>query len=148
MADADAQPPVVAAAELGVDVAQAVVAGMTAALLELELAGFQVELVMRDQDLLGRDLEETRQRRDRLARAVHESHGLEQPDRLTFEIAAPGNAEIAAFRVQVDLEFACDRLQPPETGVVTGILVFRARVAQADQQFEHGSSLAPAGRDQ
>ena len=52
MADAEAQAPVVAAAELGVDVVQAVVAGVAAAELELDLAGQQVELVVRDQDLL------------------------------------------------------------------------------------------------
>jgi hypothetical protein len=53
MADADAQPPVVAGAQLRVDVAQAVVAGVAAAELELGLAGHHVEFVVHHQDLLG-----------------------------------------------------------------------------------------------
>ena len=52
MADAQAQPPVVAGAQLRVDVAQAVVAGVAAAELELGLAGHDVELVVHHQDLV------------------------------------------------------------------------------------------------
>ena len=62
------------------DVLQAVVAGVRAAELELDLAGQQVELVVDDEDLARLDLEEARQRRHRLARKVHEGRRLEQPD--------------------------------------------------------------------
>ena len=49
---------------------------MAAATLELGLARREIELVMHDQDFLGRDLEEPRQRTDGLAREIHESLGL------------------------------------------------------------------------
>ena len=53
MADAQAQPPVVAGAQLRMDVAQAVVAGVAAAELELGLARHHVEFVVHHQDLFG-----------------------------------------------------------------------------------------------
>ena len=46
---------------------EAVVPAGAAALLELHLTGREVELVVDGEDLVGRDLEEARQRRDRLA---------------------------------------------------------------------------------
>jgi hypothetical protein len=33
---------------------------------------------------------------------------------------------------------------PPETGVVAGVLVFSARVAQANKEFDHGMRLSVA----
>src|SRR5256885_1429167 len=60
MAYADAQPPVVGRAQLGMDIAQAVVATVAAAALELDLAGLEVQFVMDHEDLLGLDLEEAR----------------------------------------------------------------------------------------
>ena len=62
MADAQPQPPEIGAAELRLDILQAVVAGMAAAALELDLARQQVELVVDDEHLVGRDLEEACQR--------------------------------------------------------------------------------------
>ena len=47
------------------DVAQTVVAGVTAAELEFGLAGNDVEFIMGDQNLVGGDLEKTRQRGNR-----------------------------------------------------------------------------------
>ena len=60
------------------DVAQAVVAGDAAAELHLRLAGQEVELVVHDQDLLRRDREEARERRDRAARLVHVRRRLQR----------------------------------------------------------------------
>ena len=67
MADADAQAPEVGAAQRRLDVLQAVVAGVPAALLEFHLAGHKVQLVMQHQHGLGRELVEACQRADRLA---------------------------------------------------------------------------------
>ena len=62
MADADAQAPEIRRAELRDDVPQAVVARMAAAVLDFHRPRRQVELVVRDQDFVGRDLVELRQR--------------------------------------------------------------------------------------
>ena len=76
MADADSEPPEVRRAERGDDVLESVVPGAAAAQLELHGAGLQVELVVRDQDFLGRDAIEPRQRGHRLAASIDE--GLRQ----------------------------------------------------------------------
>ena len=56
--DADAQSPIVCAAQLPVDVAQAVVPGMAAAQFQFGFASGQVELVVRHQNFLRLDFEE------------------------------------------------------------------------------------------
>jgi hypothetical protein len=66
VAYAQAQAPVGGAAELGMDVAQAVVAGMAAVELELGLAGRDIELVVCDQNFLRGDFVKARQRGHRL----------------------------------------------------------------------------------
>ena len=67
MADADADPAIVVA-DMGVDVAQAVVAAGTAALLHAHPAGRDVELVVEHHDPVERHLEEAHRLADRLAR--------------------------------------------------------------------------------
>jgi hypothetical protein len=88
VANAQAQPPVVPRAQLGVDVAQAVVARMAAAALELGLAGHDVEFVVDHQDFFWADLEEARQCCHRLARQVHEGLRLQQPHGLALHRGA------------------------------------------------------------
>ena len=61
VAHADAQAPVVGAAELGVNVAQTVVTGVAAAKFKFELARHDIELVMCHQNFFGLDLEKTGQ---------------------------------------------------------------------------------------
>ena len=67
VADANAQPPVVVGAELGMDVAQPVVAGVAATALEFGLSWRQVQLVVHHQDFGRGDLVKTCQCRHRLA---------------------------------------------------------------------------------
>ena len=114
-------------------------------LLELELARLQVQLVVRDQDLLGRDLEKRASTATDWPGAVHGSWARAARPAVPRSCRARRRRKVAALRVQVDLPARAFRLQPPETGVVASILVFRAWVAQADQQFEHGTA-APLRR--
>ena len=53
MADAEAQAPEVRRAKAGLDVLEAVVAAVAAALLEADAAGRQVEVVVDDENLAG-----------------------------------------------------------------------------------------------
>ncbi len=137
MADAYAQAPVVAGAQLGVDVAQAVVAGVAAAELELGLAGNDVELVVCHQDFLRGDLEEAGEGGHRFARNVHEGQWLQQPDGVPGDGGAGDAPVVTLVEHGHHLEFARECLGPPEPGVVAGGFVFRARVAQADKKFNH-----------
>ena len=133
MADAQAQPPVVATAQLGVDVAQAVVAAVAAAFFQLDLAGGKVQLVVRHQDLLGLDFKKPCQRPHRFARQVHKRLRLQQPQRLPLHRGAGRQAPVAALGLQLDFELAGEGINPPKASVVARGGVFRARIAQADK---------------
>ena len=60
--------------------AEPVVAGEPAARARLQAAEVEVALVVDDEELLRRDLEEPNGRRDRPARQVHVELGLQQPE--------------------------------------------------------------------
>ena len=101
MSDAQAKPPEVRAAELWLDVAQPVVAGVAAALLEPRLPRLQVELVVDDEDLVGENREEVRECRDRAARFVHVGRRHADPqrasprdDRREFRLVGKSRAEL------------------------------------------------------
>jgi hypothetical protein len=88
--------------QAGLDVLQAVVPAVAAALLEPDAARRQVEVVMHDQCLVGGDLVETGQRGDRLPGQVHVGHRLQQP-----QFTDPGDpAEELALRQQRCLQAA------------------------------------------
>jgi hypothetical protein len=139
MPDAQPQAPIVARAQLGVDVAQAVVARMAAAELELGLAGQHIELVVDHEDFVGRDLEEARQRGHRFPGEIHERPGLEQPHGLAMQVGARDEAVVAAVVGQREFQFAGERVDPPEADIVARGFVFGARVAQSDEQLDHES---------
>ena len=78
MGDPDSQTPeITTSPECGDGVAQPIVPGMTAALLEANLADGMVELIVSNEDLLGRDGIEAGNRGDRLTAAVHVGRGFE-----------------------------------------------------------------------
>src|SRR6218665_3923280 len=137
VAYAYAQAPVVGAAQLPLDVAQAVVPRMAPAALELDRAGGNVEFVVHHQDFLGLELEKARQRSHRLARVVHESLRLQQPNALPMHRRAGQQGLLAALWQQRGLEFTGQRIDQPETAIVAGGRVVWPRVAQAGKQLYH-----------
>src|SRR3546814_1663272 len=150
MADADPQPVELAVAEQAHGVAQAVLAAVAAVELQPRHAGWQVEFVVRQQGLLRLDLPEPHRGQHRLAAEVHECRRLEQPH------AAPADVDLRRFAEQlgVDLEtlagFLRERVDKTEPGVVPGPCVFRAGIAQPDDEstaFHRNSSrtLRPRG---
>ena len=104
MAHAQAQSPVIVGAELGVNIAQTIVAGMAAAQLELGLAGGEVQFIVYHHDFLGRDFEKTGQRGHGLATHIHERLRLQQPDRLALHRGAGHQAVVTLVRRQRRLE--------------------------------------------
>ena len=119
------------------DVAQTVVAGVAAAKLELGLPGHDVQLVMRHQDFLGRNLEKPGQGGHRFAGQIHEGQRLQQPDGLPVHRGAGHLAVVAFVQTERHLQLARERFNPPEAGVVARGFVFGAGVAQANKQFDH-----------
>src|SRR3546814_7993149 len=83
VADADAH-----AAEIGADMrlgrAQAVMPGSAAALLHLDLEGREIELVVEDGDVGGREPVEAHRFADRLAAFVHEGRGDRKSKRMNY----------------------------------------------------------------
>ena len=120
------------------DVAQAVVTGVAAAALELDLTGGDVELVMDDQNFFGLNLEEARERGHRFTGGIHEGLRLQQPHGVAVDVGAGHQAVVAALGNERYLEFACEFVDPPESGVVSRCFVFGAGVAEANKQFDHG----------
>jgi hypothetical protein len=128
LADADAQPPIVVAADALRDVPQAVVAGDSAPLLHLHHAWRKVELVVHYEDLFGLDLEEPREHLHRAAARVHEALGHEQPGAARF---MPADQRLE-FRIlaQADAVGQREALEQPEARVVARALVLLARIAE------------------
>jgi hypothetical protein len=133
VADADAQAPVVVRRQPGRDVLQPVVAGGAAALLHLHRARREIELVVRHQDVGGRDLEEAREHLHRPPARVHEVLRQHQPGAARL-VAADQRLELGVL-AQRRVRLRREALDQPEAGVVPGGLVAVARVAEADDEF-------------
>ena len=110
MADTETQAPIVAAAQLGVDIAQAVVAGVATTKLQFHLAGDDVKFVMGHQNFFGRNFEETGQGADGLAREVHERLGRQQPNGVALHRGACHQPVVTLVQGQVDLELTRESL--------------------------------------
>src|SRR5690606_36215148 len=134
---------IVAVAELGDDVAQAVVATVAAAFLEPGGARGKIEFVVGHQNRLRLDAEEASQCCDRLAAAVHVRGGDQQTNvpALMAELAA--QAEILLVERQTDLFAIGQALNEKGPGVVPRLVVFRAWITQANDQLygSHAGAL-------
>ena len=142
VADAQAQAVEVGAAEAGLNVFEAVVAAVAAAEFEFDAAGLEVELVVDNEDFLRLDFIKRGNGLHGLAGEVHIGLRLEQAD----FAAGAGTADEVAEEFPVVLPMAVPLLgelvEQPEAGVVAGIFVFGAGVAEADDEFDgHGFSL-------
>ena len=127
------------------DVAQTIVASVAAALLEAGTAGGQVELVVSNQHLRNGNLEEICQCGGCLTTAVHEGGRNQQADRFAFKGEGGGEAEIFLVFGKEDALASGQGVYIPDAGIVAGVFVFAARIAQAHDQsnrFRHGASYS------
>ena len=135
VADADSEPPEGRRAKRCGDILESIVAGAAAAFFELDRAWLQVELVVRDQDFLRCNAIETRQRRHRLAAAVHK--GLRQCQSPIDAVVRSYTAnEGLKLRLHAERRANCLRqaLDEPRARVMPGRPVFAAGVTYADDQ--------------
>src|SRR5690606_25507284 len=135
MADADAKPPVVVRPHALRDVAQAVVPADAAALLEPRDARRKVELVVRDEDLFGPDLEEAGEHLHGTPARIHEALRQEQPGARALE--AGDERLVLGVLAEVGALRDGKALHQPRAGVVARALVLLARVAKADDETDH-----------
>ena len=136
MADAQAQAVEVGCAQPRLNVFEAVVAAVAAADFEAGLAAGDVQLVVGDEDLVGADFVKLRQRGDGLAGKVHKGVGLEQPDVALRPLGARCLAVVFFLALEGDAPGVRQLVEKPEAGVVAGVFVLAAGVAQADDQFD------------
>ena len=141
MPDAQPQSPVVAGAKLRVDVAQTVVACMAATKFELGLARDHVKLVMGDQNISWGNLVKAGKRPDCAAAQVHEGLRLEQPQRPVPNRGARHQSLVVLVKGPGGFELQRQSVNKPEAGVVPGLFISRAGVAQAHHQADHGAII-------
>src|SRR5258706_4204723 len=90
---------------------------------------------MRHQNFLGLDLVELGECAHRLTGAVHEGRWLQQP-----HAARLGNIAMKLrFLAKRGAKLACERIQPPEAGVVAGPFIFTAGITQANYEFDRSA---------
>jgi hypothetical protein len=137
MSDSQAQAPEIRRRQARLNVFQAIVPAVAAALLEADAARFEVEVVMDDQGFVGGDLVEARQRSDRLAGEIHEGHRLQQPQ----FVDASDAAKEFPLRRQRCLQANAQLVDEPEADIVPVVFVLAAGVAEADNQAGWGHDI-------
>jgi hypothetical protein len=113
------------------------VAAVAATFLQPYRAARQIDLVVRHEHLRGRDLVEAEHTRNRPAAAVHETHGLDQPDFLTGDTHPRELRLVFAFAAKGAAVPARQFVDQPEAGVVPRARILGSRIAQPDDEFEN-----------
>ena len=121
---------------MGMDIAQAVVTRVATTEFEFGFAGREIEFIVGYQHLFWGNFVKPRQRGHRFARQVHESGRRQKPQGLTLKRGAGSPAVVIFLRLQLHLELLGELIDEPKPSVVAGVLVFSARVAQANKQFD------------
>src|SRR5437868_10388760 len=135
MPDADAHAGKFVA-EVRRDGAQAIVPGVAAPGLHLELGRHQVELVVEDVDVAFRNLQIAARLADRAAAVVHEGLRLQQHHALARNGTLAGEAMEALLPRAQSMPLG-DALDRHETDVVALPRMLAARVAETDEEL-HG----------
>ena len=134
MPDAEAQTPEVGRAELLGDRLQAVMTGISAALLDAHASRHEIHFVMNNENLLGLDLVVVRDRRDAFSRAIHESERLQEPDFFSGDACA-GN-----FTLEFGLIAKCsavlvgEGIEKAKASVVSCSLILGPGIAEPDDE--------------
>ena len=100
---------------------------------DAQFAGVLGDVVAQDDDVVGRDLEEARQRADGVAREVHISQGLQEHDLVAVHLALPPQT-LKLGLGDGDTPLAGQIVQRGKACVVTGAVVFRLRIAEAGNE--------------
>src|SRR5688500_9939263 len=144
-AHADAQTEEVLPAELLRDRAEAVVPREPAAGARLEPSEVEIAFVVDDQELLGRDLEETDCRRDRATRRARIALRRQQPE------SKPTVANLGELTGELALEAAavtaCELVDGHPADVVAVLRVLATRVAETDDEQVERRGRVPALED-
>ena len=138
MTDPDPGPPEVGMGQAGLDVFQAIVARSASAQLQSGLAGRQIELIVRDQDLIGQDPVKQCGGHHGLTGPVHQGRRFQQDQIMVIDRRARQVGGKLALGLQARPDPGCEPVDQPESGVVPGALVTGSDVAQADDHPDPG----------
>ena len=122
--------------ELGVDVAQAILAAVAPIELEARHTRREVKFVMGDEALGRLDLPVAQCRGHRAARRVHEGAGLEQPQRVPGDLGFRDLAVQLRIEAPADIRLLREGVNKPEPGVVPGPVVFGTGISQPDNEAQ------------
>src|SRR5690606_10536022 len=137
MADAQSEPVKVGIVTQSADsIAQAVVTTMATAVFEACRAGWQVQLVMSDQNGLWGNFVELRKRTDGLPAAVHKCSGNQQAQVASVKVDASGETEKLAFGAEAGARAVRQLRDKVGAGIVTGPMVLGAGITQAHNELQ------------
>ena len=141
MADPHPNPRVICT-NVAVQRAQAIMTRMPATLLVAKFGGGQIDLVVKDRDVLGGQLVEAHSFAHGLAAEVHEGLWLEQHDLLAFQITG-AQAALKLRPPRCETMIIRNPVERHESDIMTVMRVFRAGIAKANDEF-HGTEVAPS----
>lgn len=145
MSDADAQAPVVPGSQGAVQIPQAIVPTMAARPFEPGGAGGEVQVIMDDQKLCGRDFVEGCHGPDRPAGAVHVILGKTESNIQPIN-PEPGDFCFPGFfHLPLQAQGVSPLLQKPKTRVMAGSGIFLARISEAGDEPVHGENPGLSG---
>ena len=136
VAYAQACSPEFGTAQVGVYVFEAIVAGMAPALLDFQLPGQQIELVVGNQDFVCLQFEETRHGTHRLTGKIHVGVGNQQKNIVAVFFGFCKTTGKMFFELKWAIKLLCQLGKQPGTRVVAGVFVLRARIAQARNESD------------
>jgi len=150
MTDSYAQTVKVFTAKVADQVAQTIMATVTATFFEPDHPGRQIQLIVHHEYLLKRYFKKLRQGPHRLAAAVHEAHRLLQATLVAFNQAACDFAMESLLGAELLLTTLRQFINKPKPGVMPGWFVFGTGVSQSDDKLNSrhwpgGSALALSG---
>ena len=150
VADTHTQTVEVFTAQVTDEIAQTVMAAVPPPPFQPDRTGWQIQLVVDNQDLVQRDLEERRQRTDRLAAAIHIGHGFLQAALVAAYKTACHFAHESPFRAETLLAVPYQFIDKPKPGIMPGGFILGAGIAESDDELNSrhrlaGSALAFGG---
>src|SRR5690554_185475 len=115
---------------MGYSVSQTVVATVSSAFFKLGGAGREIQLVVSNQYLTGRDFEKVCECFYRKAAAIHESSGIQQVELKALQLNAGIVPVVFLFGAERLTRFAGQCFNEEGAGIMAGILVVRTGVTQ------------------
>ncbi len=143
----DAQAIEAVAAELFNNVPQAVVPAVPATLLEPHHARLEIDFIVNDHDLFNGDPVVVGDGANRLAAPVHEGLRLAKPAVHAVRLQAADLRIERGLRAKRQGVFSGQEIDEPESRVVPGPGVFRARISEAHDKLDGRWHAVPAGLD-